>query len=68
MLLTQRPLAEMIDSTTVERRGAAHHAMNLVTLVEQELREVRTVLAGNASDQCFLHGAEDSRGTVAFST
>ncbi len=55
----------VIDPTAVEGRGAAHHPVNLIILVEQELSEVRTVLAGDAGDQGFLHGAEDSRGTNA---
>jgi len=51
----QQRLAEVIDPATVEGRGAAHHPVNLIILVEQELGEVRTVLAGDAGDECAFH-------------
>jgi hypothetical protein len=30
--------------------------MHLVALGEQQLRQVGTVLAGDAGDECFFHG------------
>jgi len=52
----QRRLAEVIDPTAVEGRGTAHHPVNLIILVEQELRKVRTILAGDAGNQRLFHG------------
>jgi hypothetical protein len=40
-------LVEMLDSASVEGGGAADDAVDLVTLLNQELREVRTVLTSN---------------------
>ena len=41
-------LAQMIDSPGREARGAAHHPMHLVALLQQRLGEVGTVLSGDA--------------------
>jgi len=46
----------MVDAVGVEERGAALDAVDLVALLEQELGEVRAVLAGDAGDECFLPG------------
>ena len=41
-------LAQMIDSSGRETRGAAHHAVHLVALLQQKLGEVRAILSGDA--------------------
>ena len=43
-------LVEVVDPVGVEVRGAALDPVDLVALLEQELREVRTVLAGYTCD------------------
>jgi hypothetical protein len=49
-----RILVQVIDAIGVERRRAPLDAVNLVALPEQELRKIRTVLAGNSSNQRLL--------------
>jgi len=43
-------LVEMVDALGIERRGAAFQTVDLISLGQQELRQVRTVLAGNPGD------------------
>ena len=45
-------LEEVPDALEVRRARAPHHADDLVALVEQKLGEIRTVLAGDPSDEC----------------
>src|SRR5262249_20711281 len=49
-------VAQVLDAGEVLGAGAAHHAVNAVALFEQQLGEVRTVLAGDAGDECGRHG------------
>ena len=44
-------LIDVIDAFGVEARGASNDPMDLVALVEQELRKVAPVLSGDAGDQ-----------------
>ena len=60
--VAERALAEMVDAAPVEGRGPPHHPVDLIAFVEQKLREVGAVLAGDAGDQGFFHRAEFSRG------
>src|SRR5881409_1075825 len=53
-------VVQMIDAAAVHGRGAADHAVDLVTLGEEKLREIRAVLAGNTCNQCDLGHAEES--------
>ncbi len=46
-----RVLVEMVDARGVEGRGAALDAVHHIALVQEELGEIRTVLAGNAGNQ-----------------
>ena len=47
----------MLDAPVVRRARAADHAEHLVALLEQQLGEVRPVLAGDAGDErAFGHG------------
>lgn len=43
-----------VDALRVELRRPPHDAMDLVPFFKQEFCEVRSVLPGNAGDQCFL--------------
>src|SRR6266550_1895062 len=48
---------KMVYSPAVHGRGTAHDPVDFVTLSEQELRQVRAVLPGDACDQGdFSHG------------
>jgi hypothetical protein len=47
-----RILVQVIDALGVEERRAPLHAMDDVSLVEQELGQIRAVLAGDSSNQC----------------
>ena len=46
-----RILVEVVDAAGVERRAAADDAPHLVALFQQQLGQVRAVLAGDAGDQ-----------------
>ncbi len=67
--MQRHPVAEVADP--LERLGtrAADHAVDLVTLFEQELGEVGAILASNASNEggachrCF-HGVWSGKRTV----
>jgi hypothetical protein len=49
-------MLKVIDAPAVHAGRSAHHAMNLITLVEEKFGQVRTILAGDARDQCcFRH-------------
>jgi len=47
---------DMVDAAGVEGAGAADKAVDLVALGEEQFCEVASVLAGDAGDQCALHG------------
>ena len=47
-----RILVDVVEPLGVEARRAADEAVHLVTFGEQKLGEIRTVLAGDARDQC----------------
>ena len=55
-----RILVEMIDAAGVERRSAANHAVNFIPFGEQQLGQIRAILARDACDQCFFHSIEKS--------
>lgn len=44
----------VVDALRVEVRRAADQAVHLVPLVQEEFRQVRTVLSGNSGYQCHL--------------
>ena len=64
------PVAQVLDAVELLRRGAPDHAVDVVALLEQQLGQVGTVLAGDAGDQrdcgirraAPLHAAEPFRG------
>src|SRR5271155_2159855 len=41
----------MLDAVELLRRRAAHHAVDVVALVEQQLGQVGAILTGHAGDQ-----------------
>lgn len=47
--------AELFQSPEVDRTGATVGAKDLVALVQQQLGEVSTVLAGDAGNNCTFH-------------
>ena len=48
---------QVIDSLTVQTAGTTNQAMNLVFgLIQEQVGQVRTILAGNSRDQCTFHG------------
>ena len=50
-----RVLVKMVDPRRVERARAADDAVDFVAFFQQQLREIRAVLAGDAGDECFFH-------------
>ena len=51
------PALQVGDALELLLRGAAHHAVDLVALRQQELREVAAVLPGDPGDERALgHG------------
>ena len=49
-------LIDVIDALGVEEGRAAFDAVDFVAFFQKEFREVGTVLAGDACDECFFHG------------
>src|SRR5207247_3698217 len=45
----------MVNAFGIESRSAANDAMDFVVLAEQQLREIRAVLSGDAGDKRFFH-------------
>ena len=48
------PLLDVADAVEVDGAGAAHHPDDVVALVQQELGQIRAVLAGDAGDKSAL--------------
>ena len=46
---------QMIDAGSVKCAGAANDPVHFVALLKQQIRQITSVLAGNAGDQRFLH-------------
>ena len=46
---------KMIDARSVERAGAANDPVDFVALLQQQIGQITTVLAGDAGDECFFH-------------
>ena len=47
-----RILIQVIDAIGIERRRAALDAVDDVALVEQKLRQIGAILAGDSGDKC----------------
>src|SRR5690242_20024452 len=70
--LIVRVAIEVIDPRGVERAGTADEAVNLVPSLQQELGQIRAVLAGDPGDQrafqaCSLFSASRARISAACS-
>ena len=48
-------LDQMVDTSCVGDGSAADDAMDLIALLQQKLCQIRAVLTGDASNQCFFH-------------
>src|SRR5579862_5241331 len=46
---------EMFETPGVECRGSSDDAMDLIATIRKKLRKVRSILAGDPSDQGFFH-------------
>ena len=64
--LDVRILVDVVEALGVEARRAPHDPVHLVPLAEQELREIRAVLAGDAGDEGGLrHAPARARDTAS---
>lgn len=45
---------DMLDAVEFLHAGTADHAVDLISLLQQEIGEIGTVLTGDAGDQCFF--------------
>ncbi len=52
--MEREPVAQVLDAVELLRRSAADHPVDLVALLEQQLRQVGAVLAGDPGDQRAL--------------
>jgi hypothetical protein len=50
-----RIFVKMIDAGSIQGAGPANDAVNFVTLLQQQICEIGTILTGDAGDQRFLH-------------
>ena len=60
---------QVVDPAAVHAGRAAHHTVHFVTLLQQQLGEVRPVLAGDAGDQralCHGHSVLTVRGIRSY--
>ena len=56
---------DVVEAAGVEGGGAADDAVDLVPLREEELDQVRSVLAGDAGDECLGHAGVPWRAVLA---
>jgi hypothetical protein len=54
-LVQRDPIAQVLDALELLGRGAAHHAVDLVALLEQQIGEIGAVLARDPGDQRAPH-------------
>ena len=45
----------MINARRVERAGASNDPVDFVALLKQQIRQITSVLARNAGDECLFH-------------
>ena len=48
-------LDQMVDTSGVGDGSTADNAVDLVALLQQKLCQIRAILTGDASNQCFFH-------------
>ncbi len=56
LMVGVRVLVDVVDPRGVEQRGAALDAVHLIALFQQKLCQIRSVLSGDAGDECLFHG------------
>src|SRR4029079_15307784 len=57
-------IEQVLDAPEVGGAGAAHQAVDLVALLEEQFREIRAVLAGNPGNQCpSVHNCAHTEAT-----
>ena len=57
---------QMVNSLSIEGRSSSLHAVDLVSLLEEELGEVGAVLPRDAGDQRFLHVVSSASSRASF--
>ena len=45
----------VVHANGVETAGGANDPINVIPLLQEKFREVRTILSGNSCNQCLLH-------------
>src|SRR5258708_8387014 len=50
-----RVLKDVSDATGIEEAGPTDKPVHLIALADQEFGEIRTILTGDAGDECSLH-------------
>ena len=50
-----RIFMQVLDAAAVERGGAAHQPVDVVSLAQEQLGQIGAVLSGDAGDECSLH-------------
>ena len=53
-LMQRDPITQMLDPLELLRRRTPHHPVHLITLLQQQLRQIRTVLTRHPGDQRAL--------------
>jgi hypothetical protein len=48
-------LVKVVDPVRVEGAGTADEAVNRIALIQQKLRQIRSILARNSCDERCLH-------------
>jgi hypothetical protein len=64
--VNMRILIKMVNASRVEGTGSPDNSMNLVTFRQQQVGQVRAVLACNSSDKCLFHLTLAADGGEAF--
>jgi hypothetical protein len=54
-MVGMRVLIQVVDALRVEERGTALDSVYFITLIEQKLRQICAILAGNAGNQSLSH-------------
>src|SRR5690349_4993859 len=57
-------LVDTVNSSRIEERRAAFDAMHFVSLIQRKRGEIRSVLPGDACDQCPLQTSVSSKSRV----
>jgi hypothetical protein len=58
-VVEDEPVANVVDAPGVERAAPPYETVDLVSLLQEELREIAAVLAGDSGDERLSHGHGD---------